>query len=39
MFQRRGNHILKEATIEGKNMFPIGNIFFPLKVARMRIDD
>ena len=33
------NHILKGATIKGKNMLPIGSIFFPLKIAPMRIDD
>ena len=38
MFQRRGNHHLKGATIKGKNMLPIGSRFFPLKVAPMRID-
>ena len=39
MFQCRGNygHVLKGATIKGKNMLPIGSIFFPLKVAPMRI--
>ena len=35
MFQHRGNHVLKVATIKGKNMLPIGSIFFPLKVAPM----
>ena len=39
MFQRKGKHILKGATIKGKNMFPIGSIFFPLKVAPMRIEN
>ena len=34
-FQRRRNHILKGATIKGKNMLPIGGIFFHFKVARM----
>ena len=33
MFQHSGNHDLKGATIKGKNMLPIGSIFFPLKVA------
>ena len=33
MFKRRGNNVLKGATIKGKNMLPIGSIFFPLKVA------
>ena len=28
---------LKSATIKGKNMPPIGSIFFPLKVSPMRI--
>ena len=27
------------ATIKGKNMLPIGSIFFPFKVAPIRIDD
>ena len=36
MFQHRGNHFLKVATIKGKNMRPVGSIFFPLKVAPMR---
>ena len=39
MFQCRGNHVLKGATIKVKNMLPTGSIFFPLKVAPMRIDD
>ena len=38
MFQRRGNVILKGTTIKGKNMLP-GSIFFPLKVALMRIEN
>ena len=38
MLQRRGNHFLKGATIKGKNMLPIGSIFFHLKVAPMRIE-
>ena len=40
-FERYGifNHVLKGATIKRKNMLPIGSIFFPLKVAHMRIDD
>ena len=29
----------KGATIEGMNMLPIGSIFFPLKVATMRIEN
>ena len=37
MFQPRGN-VLKGATIIGKNMLPIGSIFFPLKVTPMRIE-
>ena len=49
MFQCRGNHVLKEATVRGKNMLPIGatfkgknmlhlwSIFFPFKVAPMGI--
>ena len=39
MFQRRGHHILKGTTIKGKNMPPTGGIFFPLKVALIRIDN
>ena len=39
MFQPRENHVLKVATIQGKNMLPIGSIFFPLKVAPMRMDN
>ena len=39
MFQRRGNHILKGATFKGKNMLPIGSIFFPLRVDPMRIEN
>ena len=39
MFQCRGNHILKGATIIGTNMLPMGSIFFPLKVGPMRIDN
>ena len=38
MFQREGIHTLKGATNKGKNMLPIGSIFFPLKVAPMRTD-
>ena len=40
-FERYGifNHLLKGATIKGKNMLPIGSIFFSLKVAHMRIGD
>ena len=36
MFQYRGNHVLKGATIKGKNMLPIGSLFFHLKVDPMR---
>ena len=40
MCQHRGNHILKGAAIiKGKVMLPIGSIFFPLKVAPMRIEN
>ena len=39
MFQRRGDHVLKGAYIKGKNMFPIGSIFFPLKIAHMKIEN
>ena len=38
-FQGRGNHVLKGATIKGKNMLPIGSISFPLRVAPMRIEN
>ena len=38
MFQRRGNLVLKGATIKGKNMLPIGSIFFPLRVTLIRIE-
>ena len=38
MFQYQGNHVLKGATFEGKNMLPIGSIFFPLRVAHVRIE-
>ena len=38
MFQYQGNHVLKGATFEGKNMLPIGSIFFPLRVAPVRIE-
>ena len=37
MFQFRGNHVLKGATIKGKNLLPVGSIFFPLKVAPTQI--
>ena len=33
MFYGRGNHVFKGATIKG-----IGSIFFPIKVATLRID-
>ena len=39
MFQHRENHILKESTIKGKNILPIGSISFPLKVDPIRIDN
>ena len=39
MFQRSENDVLKGATIKGKNMLPIGSIFFPLKVATRRIEN
>ena len=39
MLQHRGNHFLKGATIKGKNMLPIRSIFFPFKVAPMRIEN
>ena len=39
MFQQRGNHTLKGPTVKGKNMLHIGRIFFPLKVAPMRIEN
>ena len=39
MFQHRGNHVLKGATIKAKNMLPIGSIFFPLRVAPTRIEN
>ena len=32
------NHVLKGATIKGKNMLP-GSIFFPLREAPMRIEN
>ena len=32
-------HVVKEATIKGKNMLAVGSIFFPLKVAPMRIEN
>ena len=38
-FQSRVNHTLKGATIKGKNMLPIGSIFFPFKVVPMRINN
>ena len=38
MFQRRENHVLKGATVKGKNMLPIGSILYPLKVAPMRVE-
>ena len=38
MLQGSGNHILKSATIKGRNMLLIGSIFFPLRVAPMRIE-
>ena len=28
-----------QAAIKGKNMLPVGSIFFPLKVAPMRIEN
>ena len=39
MFQPRRKHILKGASIKGKNMLPMGSIFFPLIVAPMRMDN
>ena len=39
MFQSRESQVLKGATIKGKNMLPIGSIFFPLKVAPLRIEN
>ena len=39
MFQRRGKHVLKGASIQEKNMLSLGSIFFPLKVAKMRIEN
>ena len=50
LFSRSENHVLKGATIKrkyvshgttikGKNMLPIGSIFFPLRVAPMRIEN
>ena len=39
IFQCGGNHILKGATFKGKNMLPIGSIFFPLRVAPMWIEN
>ena len=39
MFQHGGSHTLKDTTIKGKNMLPIGSIFFPLKVVPVRIDN
>ena len=39
MCQSNGNHVLKGATIKGKNLLPMGSIFFPLKVAPMRIEN
>ena len=38
-FPRRENHVLKEATIKGNNMLPIGSIFFPFRVASMIIEN
>ena len=35
--QGGGNQELKRATIKGKNMLPIGSIFFPLRIAPIRI--
>ena len=39
VFQHRGNHILKEATITRKNMLPIGTMFYALQVAPWRIEN
>ena len=39
MRQRRGNCVLKGATIKGKNMLTIGIIFLPLKITHIRIDN
>ena len=39
MFQNRGKHVLTGATINGKNMLPMGSIFFTLKVDCMMIDN
>ena len=36
MFQRNEIHVLKGPTVIGKNMIPIGSIFFPLKVAPIK---
>ena len=39
MLHHRRTDALKWATIKGKNMLPIGSIFFSLKVAPMRINN
>ena len=39
MFQHRINLVLKGATIKGKNMLPIGSIFFSLIVDHMRTEN
>ena len=39
IFQRRRNNALKKATIEEKNMLPMGSIFCPLIADPMRIEN
>ena len=39
MCQCTENHVLKGATIKGKNMLPLGSIFFPLRVAPIKIEN
>ena len=38
LFQHSENHVLKGATIKGKNVLPTGSTFFPLKEAPLRVD-
>ena len=38
MFLRGGNHGFNGATNKGKNMLPMGSIFFPLNISPIRIE-
>ena len=38
LFPCQENHSITGATVKGKNMLPIGSIFFPLRVVLIRIE-